>query len=64
MNKKVYVLIGGCINDKNVLGVFSSMKKAEYAQHYIVDTDAYYKKYPEDLEIETFYLNGENILSW
>lgn len=64
MNKKVYVLIGGCIDDKHVVAVFSSMKRAKEVRNEIISIDRYYSQYPEDLEIETFYLNGENIDAW
>lgn len=61
MNTKVYVLIGGCIDDKHVLGVFSSVKKIEQARKTLIKLDKYYQEFPDDLEIETFCLNGENI---
>lgn len=64
MNKKVYVLVGGCIDDKHVVAVFSSMKRAKEARNYIISIDKYYKNNPRDLEIETFYLNGENVDAW
>lgn len=64
MNEKVYVLIGGCIDDKHVVSVFSSMKRAEEARNYIILIDKYYSEYPEDLEIEPVYLNGENADAW
>lgn len=63
MNKKVYVLMGGCIDDKHVVSVFSSMKRAEQAKKQIIAVDHYYKFNPDDLEIEPFYLNGENVES-
>ena len=59
--KKVYVLMGGCIDDKHVLGVFSSMKKANEAKAWLIEVDTYYKRNPDDLEIETYELNGERI---
>lgn len=64
MNKKVYVLMGGCIDDKHVVAVFSSMKRAEEARNVVISIDKYYTKNPNDLEIETFYLNGENVDAW
>jgi len=54
---KVYVLIGGCITDKHVIGVFSSAKKAKEEKSRIIKTDNYYKTQPDDLEIDTFILN-------
>lgn len=59
--KKVYVLMGGCIDDKHVLGVFSSMKKATEAVEWLIKVDTYYKYNPDDLEIETYELNGERV---
>lgn len=59
--KKVYVLNGGCIGDRYVIAVFSSMKKALEAEAQLAKTDAYYKKHPEDLDIEAFELNGKRI---
>lgn len=61
MNKKVYVLIGGCIDDKYVLGVFSSQKKLNDARQWLIDNDRYYNEFPDDLWEEIFYLNGENL---
>ena len=58
---KVYALIGGCIDDKHVVGIFSSMKKANEAKAWLVKNDTYYRKEPDDLEIETYELNGERI---
>ena len=57
MNKKAYVLMGGCIDDRHVIAVFSSMKQAEEARGHILLTDHYYKTYPEDLDIEPYELN-------
>lgn len=59
--KKVYVLMGGCIDDKHVLGVFSSERKINEARNWIIENDTYYKRNPDDLEIETYELNGERI---
>ena len=59
--KKVYVLMGGCIDDKRVLGVFSSMKKVNEAKAWLIEVDTYYKRNPDDLEVETYELNGERI---
>lgn len=59
--KKVYALMGGCIDDKHILGIFSSMKKADEARAWIIKVDTYYKQNPDDLEIETYELNGERI---
>ena len=59
--KKVYVLMGGCIDDKHVIGVFSSEKKANEAKAWLIEVDTYYKQSPDDLEIDTFELNGERI---
>ena len=56
--KKVYVLIGGCIDDKHVINVFSSMKKAVEAREFLIKNDNYYKHEPDDLEIEIYELNG------
>jgi len=59
--KKVYALMGGCIDDKHVLGIFSSMKKANEAKAWLIKNDTYYRQNPDDLEIETYELNGERI---
>lgn len=59
--KKVYVLMGGCIDDKHVLGVFSSNKRAEAAKNWLIENDTFYKREPDELEIDTFELNGERI---
>lgn len=59
--KKVYVLMGGCIGDRYVVAVFSSLKKANEARDWIIEVDTYYKSHPEDLEIDTYELNGERI---
>lgn len=59
--KKVYVLNGGCIDDRYVIGVFSSMKKANEAREWIISVDTYYKKHPEDLYVDVFEMNGERI---
>ena len=57
MNKKVYILMGGCIDDKHVIAVFSSMKQAQNAILHICATDHYYKRNPKDLDIEQHELN-------
>lgn len=59
--KKVYVLMGGCIDDKHVVSVFSSIKKATEAREWIIKVDTYYKSNPDDLEIDVYELNGERI---
>ena len=58
---KVYALIGGCIDDKHVLGIFSSMKKANEVKAWLIKNDTYYRQEPDDLEVETYELNGERI---
>lgn len=58
---KAYVLMGGCVGDSYVVGVFSSMKKANEAREWIVANDTYYKKYPNDLYVDVFEMNGERI---
>lgn len=57
--KKVYVLNGGCISDRHVIAVFSSMKKANETKDWLIKVDTYYKRHPDVLEIEPFELNGE-----
>ena len=59
--QKVYVLNGGCIGDKYVVGVFSSMKKANEAKAWLIKNDTYYRQEPDDLEIDTYELNGEMV---
>lgn len=58
---KAYVLMGGYVEDVVVLGVFSSMKKANEAREWLLEIDAYYKKYPGQLSIDVFEMNGERI---
>ena len=55
--KKVYILNGGCIGDSYVIAVYSSKKKAKEARKKIIETDHYYKQFPDDLYIEEFELN-------
>lgn len=55
--KKVYVLNGGCIDDRYVIGVFSSKKKAEEEREKIIKTDSFYRHSPDDLWVEEFELN-------
>lgn len=57
MKRKIYVLVGGCIDDKHVVAVFSSQKQAKQAREKIIASDHYYKSYPEDLEIEQYEIN-------
>lgn len=57
MKRKIYVLVSGCIDDKHVVAVFSSQKRAKQAREKIIATDYYYKSYPEDLEIEQYEIN-------
>ena len=60
--KYVYVLTGrDCQNETHVLGVFSSMKKAEEAQTWILSVDTWFAKYPEYLRISKFELNAEEV---
>lgn len=57
MSRAVYVLMGGCIDDRHVVAVFSSMKRAEEERAKIIVTDHYYKSCPNDLDIEPYELN-------
>lgn len=59
--KKVYALEGGCIGDRYVIAIFSSMKKAEEAKAWLIKVDTYYKSCPNDLCIDVYELNGERI---
>lgn len=59
--KNAYVLMGGCIGDSYVVGVFSSEKKANEERERIIASDSYYKKYPNDLYIDIFEMNGKQI---
>ena len=59
--QKVYALIGGCIDDKHVVGIFSSMKKANEAKAWLIKNDTFYRQEPNELEVETYELNGERI---
>lgn len=59
---KVYVMTGiGMDNEKHVLAVFSSKKKADEAVAWILSVDTWFAKYPEKLRISVFELNGEEI---
>lgn len=62
IGQKVYVLNGGCIGDRYVIGVFSSKKKAEAAREYIIQNDIYYKSNPDELDIDVFEINGKKNL--
>ena len=61
IGQKVYVLNGGCIGDRYVVGVFSSKKKAQEAREQIIQNDTYYKSNPDELDIDVFEMNGERI---
>lgn len=61
IGQKAYVLNGGCIGDRYVVGVFSSKKKAEAAREWIIQNDTYYKSNPDELDIDVFEMNGELI---
>ena len=61
IGQKVYVLNGGCVGDRYVVGVFSSMKKATEAREWIIQNDTYYKANPKELDIDVFEMNGERI---
>lgn len=54
---KVYVLNGRCETDRYVVGVFSTMEKAEEEKQRIIKTDSYYRNYPDDLNIDEFALD-------
>lgn len=57
MKLRVYVLTGGCVGDRYVIGVYSSGEMAEKERQKIIKTDSYYKVHPDDLEIEEFILD-------
>ena len=59
--KKAYVLIGEFVEDTNVLGVFSSVKKANEAKKWLEENDTYYKENPEELRVIPYEMNGERI---
>lgn len=61
IGQKVYVLNGGCIGDRYVVGVFSSKKKAQEAREWIIENDTYYKSNSDELDIDVFEMNGERI---
>lgn len=61
IGQKVYVLNGGCIGDRYVVGVFSSKKKAQEAREWIIQNDTYYKSNSDELDIDVFEMNGERI---
>ena len=56
--KKVYVLMGGCIDDQHIVGIYTSEKKAEEERENLIKTDNYYKQFPNDLYVEDFELNA------
>ena len=56
--KKVYILMGGCIDDQHVVGVYSSEKKAEEERKDIIEKDNYYRQYPNDLYVGEFELDA------
>lgn len=58
--KKVYVLMGGCIDDQHIVGIYTSEKKAEEERKNLIKTDNYYKQFPNDLYVEDFELNAVN----
>lgn len=57
--EKFYVLLGAHIEDDVVIGVFSSMEKANEAKAFIIKTDFFYNTRPNALTIETYELNKE-----
>ena len=54
---KVYVLMGGCIDDQHVIGVFSSEEKATMVMDKLIKEDSYYNRYPDDLYIDSYELD-------
>lgn len=56
--KKVYVLMGGCIDDQHIVGIYTSEKKAEEERENLIRTDNYYKQFHNDLYVEDFELNA------
>lgn len=56
--KKVYVLMGGCIDDQYIVGIYTSEKKAKEERENLIKTDNYYKQFPKDLYVEDFELNA------
>lgn len=54
---QVYILVGGCVGDKYNIGVYSTMDLAEKEMKWMIKNDSYYKKYPNDLDIEEQFLN-------
>ena len=56
----IYVLIGGCVDDKHIIGVFSSMELAEQEKSWYIENDNYYRKYTNDLDIEEYFLDNCN----
>lgn len=47
-----FVLMGGCVDDRHVIGVFSSMQKAEEEKARLISVNKYYEAYPDDLDID------------
>lgn len=57
MNRFVYVLMGGCIDDRNVVAVFTSMKRANETKEWLIKNDKFYRDSPDCLDVEPYKLN-------
>jgi hypothetical protein len=61
--KNVCALMGGCIGDSYVIGVFSSLKEANEAREWIIINDTYYKKNPNELYVDVFELDSKEYMN-
>lgn len=57
MNRFVYVLMGGCIDDQHVVGVFTSNKRANEMKEWLIRNDRFYHDSPDCLDVEPHKLN-------
>lgn len=61
MKPTVYVLSGGSVGERYVVGIYSSSEAAEKKRQKILETVAFYKYCPSDLEIEEFVLDEKGV---
>ena len=61
--KNVCVLMGGCIGDNDIIGVFSSLKEANEAREWIITNDTYYKKNPNELYVDVFEVDSKEYMN-
>ena len=61
MNKKIYIVIGGSVDDHRVLGVFSSKARAKYARKMIYESNKLEYSSINDISIEIHNLNPDGV---